>query len=74
MIVAVSGISCLVSSCNTSHFGKNPVIGGSPPSDSIVIIIITVRMGVFVQFVLSALIFVADTVFSAMKAVDVIVI
>lgn len=34
MIVAVGVISCLVSSWIISHFGRNPVRGGSPASES----------------------------------------
>lgn len=33
MIVAVVVRLCVVSSCRISHFGINPVRGGSPPSD-----------------------------------------
>lgn len=70
--MAVRGISCFVSSCSTNHFGMNPVIGGKPPKDSMVIIVMAVRIGAFVQLVPNVLIFVAAMVFSAMKAVEVI--
>lgn len=72
--MAVNGRPCFVSSCKIIHFGINPVIGGRPPRDNIVIIVTVVRIGALVQLVPSILIFVEDMVFSARKAVDVIVI
>lgn len=72
--MAVSGSPCLVSSCRINHFGINPVSGGSPASDSIVAMLIAVRMGAFVQLIARVFIFVVDIVFSVMKAVYVIII
>lgn len=60
---------CLVNSCRISHFGINPVRGGSPPRDSIVIMTRVVRIGAFVQLVASVLIFVEEVIFNAIKAV-----
>lgn len=72
--MAVSGSPCLVSSCKISHFGMNPVSGGKPASDNIVTRFTVVMTGAFVQLVARILIFVADIVFSVMKAVYVMMI
>lgn len=53
MIVAAGIISCLVSSWMMSHFGKKPVNGGSPASESKVSIIAAFSIGIFVQDVIS---------------------
>lgn len=65
----MSGSPCLVSSCRISHFGMNPVRGGSPASESIVTKFTVVMIGAFVQLVARTLIFVADIVFSVVKTV-----
>ena len=45
-------MSCLVSSWMMSHFGRNPVIGGSPARESRVSRSIAFREGIFVQAVI----------------------
>ena len=46
----------LVSSCRISHFGMNPVKGGSPPSDSRTKGVAVVRIGALAHDVVRALI------------------
>lgn len=57
--MAVSPSPCLVISCRISHFGANPVSGGSPPSDKRTRGVRAVRAGLLVEEVASALILVA---------------
>lgn len=68
------GRLCSVSSFRISHFGINPVNGGRPPSDSIVIMLTVIRMGALAQAVARVLIFVAVAFFRVVKAVYVITI
>lgn len=72
--MATIGISCFVSSCKISHFGINPVSGGSPPSDSSARAVVAVRIGLFDQVVDNVLILVDINSFSVRKAVDVMII
>lgn len=53
MIVAAGVISCLASSWIMSHFGRKPVNGGRPASESRVNIIVAFSTGIFVQDVIS---------------------
>lgn len=52
IIVAVVVISCLVSSWMISHFGRNPVNGGSPARESRVNMRVAFSIGVFVHEVI----------------------
>lgn len=70
--MATSGSSCLVSSCRISHFGINPVKGGSPARDKIESISKAVRVGAFGHAKAKVLIFVAEISFSAINTVEVI--
>lgn len=56
--MAAGAKSCLVSSWRISHFGINPVRGGSPPSERRIRGVRAVRAGAFVQEVASMLILV----------------
>lgn len=47
--MAAGASSCLVNSCRISHFGMNPVSGGSPPSDRSIRGAKAVSAGVFAQ-------------------------
>lgn len=71
MVVAIRGRLWVASSCIISHFGINPVSGGRPPSDNSTRAVVTVRAGLFGHITASVLIFVADKVFRARKAADV---
>lgn len=73
-MVAVRGKFCLASSCRMSHFGMNPVSGGSPPSDSNTIVAVAVVIGALGQHSASVLIFVAIKDLNVKKAADVIII
>lgn len=57
--MAVSGRFCLVSSCRMSHFGINPVRGGSPPIDKSRRGVSVVSAGALAQEEASVLMFVA---------------
>lgn len=72
--MAVIGRSCLVNSCKIIHFGINPVRGGKPPSDNIVIIVMVTIAGALVQAIERVLMLVVEMVFSVINAVDVIII
>lgn len=52
MIVAITVISCLVSSWMMSHLGRKPVSGGSPARDRRVSIRVAFSIGVFVHEVI----------------------
>lgn len=52
MIVAARAMSCLVSSWMMSHFGRNPVRGGRPASDSSASRRAALSAGVFVHAVI----------------------
>lgn len=73
-MVAVSGRFCVVSSCKISHFGMNPVRGGSPPRDSSVKAAVAVMTGVFGQFIARVLIFVASINLNVRNVADVMMI
>lgn len=62
-----------MSSCRISHFGINPVSGGRPASESMVTRFTAVMAGALAQLVASVLIFVADEIFSVVKAVYVMI-
>lgn len=70
----MSGKFCVVSSCKISHFGINPVSGGSPPRDSSVRAVVAVMIGVFGQFIASVLIFVAPISLNVRKVAEVMMI
>lgn len=64
----------MVSSCIISHFGMKPVSGGRPPRDSKVRAVMTVMVGIFVQFMANVLIFVACSSLNVRNVADVIMI
>ncbi len=61
-----------MSSCRISHFGINPVSGGSPPRERRERAAVAVRMGTFDQLVASILIFVAEVILNVRKIAVVI--
>lgn len=67
------GRACFVSSCKISHFGRNPVSGGSPPRESKINGKIALRRGKFDQEVANALIVVELEKFSVVKTAKVII-
>ena len=71
-IVAVSGRSCLVSSCRISHLGANPVRGGRPPRESRIRGASPVRAGVLAHEVARVLILKASDVLNVRNAEEVI--
>lgn len=52
MIIADGAMCCLVSSWMISHFGRNPVRGGSPASDMRISIRAMLSEGVFAHVVI----------------------
>lgn len=65
------GRPCFAISCKISHFGINPVSGGSPPNDSSTRAVVAVRVGLFGQIIARVLIFVADADFRVRNAAEV---
>lgn len=72
MIVAAGAMSCLVSSWMMSHFGRNPVSGGSPASESRVSSSIALSAGILVHAVIRVDSFKALIEFRVRKTVEVI--
>lgn len=60
-------------SCRINHFGKNPVSGGSPPSESSVREARAAMEGALVQAIASVLIFVVDINLNTKKVADVMI-
>lgn len=70
--MAVRGSCCFVSSCKISHFGRKPVMGGSPPSESSNKGAEATIKGDFVQAIARELMLVVSLNFRVKKAEDVI--
>lgn len=70
--MARRGRPCVASSCRISHFGINPVSGGSPPSDNSTRAAAVVKIGLLDQMVARVPIFVEDEALKVRNAEDVI--
>ena len=71
--MAVGARSCLANSWRISHFGINPVRGGSPPKDSSTRGVKAVRAGVFVQEMARALMVVELLILKTMNVENVMI-
>lgn len=72
--IAAGVISCLVSSWTMSHFGMNPVSGGSPARDRSTSIRVVFSTGVFVHEVRTMDRLRALILLSAMNTADVMIV